>query len=83
MSQEMEREAPLTEQVFDELLPEELEWRRLAARYPLSALAAAALAGFWLGREHGAEVLSALGNFARGEVSATVGAFLGQEPLEP
>lgn len=79
---EQDETAPFTDQIFDELLPEELDWRRLVRTYPLPALAVAALGGFWLGRQHGPELVSALADYARGRVSATVSTFLGEGAVE-
>lgn len=67
------------DRVIDEVLPEELEWRRLVQSYPLPAVAVAAVGGFFLGRHHGALLLSALGAFATREVSRNVSNLLGDE----
>ncbi|NJL29706.1 MAG: hypothetical protein HC897_18365 [Thermoanaerobaculia bacterium] len=80
----MERDetAPIADQIFDELLPEDLDWRRLVRNYPLPALAVAALGGFWLGRRHGPELVSAVADYARNQVSTTVNSFLGEGAVE-
>ena len=58
--------------LLDELLPESLDWRHLVREYPHAALAAAALAGFWLGRTRGTVLVSALGTYLAAELGETV-----------
>lgn len=43
----------LADDFLDDLLPEELDWRRLVGTYPKTALGIACLGGFLLGRSHG------------------------------
>lgn len=66
------------EEILDELLPEELEWERLVRKYPIPALALAALGGFVLGLRHGPQILSAVSGFVAAEVSRNVSDLLGQ-----
>lgn len=40
----------LADEFLDELVPPELDWRRLVRRYPIPSLLVAAAAGYWLGR---------------------------------
>jgi hypothetical protein len=40
----------LADEFLDELMPPELDWRRLVRRYPIPALLLAGVAGYWLGR---------------------------------
>lgn len=49
---------------IDEWAPEGLDWEHLVDAYPLPMLAAAGVAGFWLGRYHGRAVLTAFAAFA-------------------
>lgn len=60
------------EEVIDDLLPDELEWRRIVRTYPLPALAVAVVGGFFLGRYHGTEIVEAVTAYARREVSRNV-----------
>ncbi|HYN21476.1 MAG TPA: hypothetical protein VE078_10990, partial [Thermoanaerobaculia bacterium] len=66
------------EEILDELLPEELEWDRLVRKYPVPALALAAVGGFVLGLRHGPQILSAVSGFLTAEVSRNVSDLLGQ-----
>ena len=36
--------------LLDELVPPDLDWRRIVRRYPIPALLVAGAAGYWLGR---------------------------------
>ena len=65
--------------IVDELVPAELDWERLVVTYPLPALALAAIGGFFLGRRHGREILSAVSTIAAVQVSANVREILGRE----
>jgi hypothetical protein len=78
---EYEEEVPQErlDEFLDELLPEDLDWKRLVSSYPKSALAVAALAGFAFGRSRGAAVLGGLAAFAADGVGKAVNEFLGEE----
>ena len=69
----------IVDEIVDELVPAELDWERLVVTYPWPALALAALGGFFLGRRHGREILSAVSTFAAAQVSANVHEILGRE----
>jgi hypothetical protein len=69
----------IIDEIVDELVPAELDWERLVVTYPLPALALAALGGFWLGRRHGREILSAVSTFAAAQVTVNVRDLLGRE----
>lgn len=60
------------DQFVDELLPGELEWRRLAGDYPLATLAVAVAGGFWIGRQHGRALLRAASDFLSREMTRNV-----------
>lgn len=40
----------VVDEFLDELMPPELDWKRLVRRHPIPALLVAAAAGYWLGR---------------------------------
>ena len=61
----------------DELVPEDLDWRRLVRRYPMASVAVATTAGFLLGRNHGAALVAAVSAFAVREVSNNLVSALG------
>ncbi len=67
----------MVDQVVDDLLPEEIDWRGMVRDYPLPALAVAAVGGFLLGQRHGRELLSAFRSFVDREVSKNVQTLLG------
>ena len=68
-------DSPLDE-IVDDLLPDELDWRRLARSYPIPALVVAAAGGYLIGREHGPSLLAALRDFVTGEVSGNIQSLL-------
>lgn len=72
----------MVDQVVDDLLPEDLDWREMVRSYPLPALAAAAVGGFFLGQRHGQELLSAFRAFVDREVSKNVQTLLGEAPRD-
>jgi len=48
------------EEFLDELMPPELDWKRLVRRYPIPSLLVAGALGYWLGRSRrGAAVAEA------------------------
>ena len=59
-----QRTAEMADQLVDELLPEDLDWRRLVRTYPFPVVALAVGVGFILGRHRGQILLTALGGFA-------------------
>ena len=74
-----DEESSFADGILDELLPDDLDWRRQVRRYPLPALVIAGLAGFFLGSRHGAEILQALSGFATREVDRNISSFLGDD----
>lgn len=69
------------DQLVDELVPDELDWRRLVTSYPITSLAAVVAGGYLLGRSRGASMVGALGLFASETVSKNVNALLGEDIL--
>ena len=72
-------EGSFADDILDELLPDDLDWRRQVRRYPIPALVISGLAGFFLGSRHGAEIISALSSFATREVDRNISNFLGDD----
>lgn len=64
------------DQIVDELLPEDLDWRHLVTTYPRTSLAVSAVAGFFVGRRQGMSLLAALSGFVVGEVTRNVQEFV-------
>ena len=81
----MTTETPVTEpfadQLVDELVPDELDWRRLVSSYPITSLAVVVAGGYLLGRSRGESIVGALGVFASETVSKNVNALLGEDVL--
>jgi hypothetical protein len=58
------RTSQLADDVLDELMPGDLDWRHLVRSYPFPMALLALLAGFVLGRHRGHLLLAALSGFA-------------------
>ncbi len=56
----------------DELVPEEVDWRDLVCRYPVTAISLAALGGFLVGWSQGSRIVAQVSDVASSRVSATV-----------
>jgi hypothetical protein len=69
------------DQLLDELLPDDIDWRRLVVEYPIVSLAAAGVGGYFLGRVRGATIAAALATFASETVSRNVNTVLGEDVL--
>lgn len=71
----------LADEVLDEILPEEVDWRQLVWNYPKSALALAALGGYLLGRTRGRAVVNAATELVGDNVSEGFNEFFGRKVL--
>lgn len=58
--------------IVDDLLPVDLDWRRLVRSYPMTSMAALATGGFLVGRRHGMALASALSAMVAQEVQHNV-----------
>ncbi len=76
---EDEAKASYADELLDDLLPENLDWRDLVRSHPLPALIVSGVAGYLLGRRHGVAILEALQDFATREVDRNVSALLGDD----
>ena len=78
-----EGESPtsLADEILDEILPEQLDWRQLVWSYPKSTMALAALAGYLLGRSRGRKLASAATEYVGDTVTDGVNEFLGRKVL--
>jgi len=72
----------VADELLDDLLPAELEWRQMVRSYPLPALAVAALGGYLLGRSRGPAIVAALSTFVVSEMVAGLSEVTGQEVVE-
>ena len=62
-------------------MPDEVDWRDLVVRYPLTSLTLASVGGYLLGRTRGAVIVAALAGFASETVTRNVNSLLGDEVL--
>ncbi len=66
------------EEVLDEILPDDFEWEEMVVRYPTASLAVATAVGYFVGRRHGTEIITALSTFLSSRVEGAVDQFLGE-----
>jgi hypothetical protein len=64
--------ASIADDFLDELLPEEIDWRRLVGTYPKTSLTLAAVAGYMIGRSQGRALVNRASGLAMGEVRRVV-----------
>lgn len=76
-----ERGADFADRLVDELLPDDLEWRRVVADHPYISLTLAGLGGYLLGRSRGTAMIGALALFATDTLTRNVNALLGEDVL--
>lgn len=76
-----DRANSVADEVIDELMPSELDWRAMVRRYPLAALLLAGVGGYVLGRSRGTDILSSLSNFAADTLTDNVNELLGKNVL--
>ncbi|MBP9146310.1 MAG: hypothetical protein KBI44_17665 [Thermoanaerobaculia bacterium] len=62
----------LADDLIDDLVPPEVDWRKVVRRHPLPTLLLAGLGGYLLGRSQGRTLLSALSALAVARVEAEV-----------
>ncbi|RMH16389.1 MAG: hypothetical protein D6696_18180 [Acidobacteria bacterium] len=74
------RSASWSDDLVDQLLPEDFDWRAKVRAYPLPALLVAAAAGFLLGRSRGNLLVSTLSSFAVDEASRNIAGVFGGRP---
>ncbi len=68
----------MADELLDDLMPPEFEWRAIVRRHPIPTLVVAAAAGFFLGRSRrSAAVVDALAGAVATGLVAEVGAQLG------
>ena len=76
-----EETSRFADQLVDDLLPDEVDWRRLVTSYPLASLALAGVGGYVLGRARGSAITAALAAFASDTLSRNVNALIGEDVL--
>ncbi len=71
----------LANELVDQLVASELDWRDLVRAYPKMALALAAVGGFALGKARGTTIVAALATYTADRVASNINEFLGEEVL--
>lgn len=71
----------LADEILDEVLPEEIDWRQLVWSYPKSTLALAALTGYLVGRSRGRKMVAAAAQVAGDTVDEAVNDLIGRKLL--
>lgn len=61
-----------TDDIIDELVPDDLDWRHLVESYPVASISLAGLAGFLLGRNHGSALIAGVSTFIAREMSSNI-----------
>jgi hypothetical protein len=64
--------ASLADELIDDLVPPQVDWRRIVSRHPWPALLVAGLGGYLLGRSQGKTLLRAVSALAVARVEAEV-----------
>lgn len=73
----------LADDIVDELVPGDLDWRRLVTTYPITSVSLASLAGFFLARNHGSTLLTGVSAFLAREMSRNILSVLDGELVDP
>ena len=71
----------LADELVDQLVSTEMDWRDLVRAYPKSALALALVGGFALGRARGTTIVAALATHTADTLASNINEFLGDEVL--
>lgn len=77
-----EEQTSFVDQVVDDLMPEDFDWRSKVRAYPMSALTVAAVGGFLVGRSQGLSLLGSLSSYLVNEVSSGFSTILGEDSSE-
>ncbi len=71
----------VAEELVDQLVASELDWRDLVRTYPRLSLLVAAVGGFALGRARGPAIVAALATYAADTLARNINEYLGEEVL--
>ncbi len=71
----------LADELVDQLVATDVDWRDLVCAYPKSSLLLAAIGGFSLGRARGTAIVAALANHAADTLAGNINEYLGDEVL--
>ncbi|MEM9293374.1 MAG: hypothetical protein AAGD01_16945 [Acidobacteriota bacterium] len=70
-----------TEELVDDFIGEDMDWRRVVTRNPKISLLVAALGGYILARNRGHELLRSFGDYAAQRVGDSVNDLLGDRVI--
>ena len=73
------RNSSLADEIIDELVPHELDWRSVVTSYPKLSVSLVAVAGFWLGRTRGRAILAGITGLAADTVNESINEFFGRD----
>lgn len=71
----------LADELVDQLVATDVDWRDAVRAYPKWALAVALLGGFALGRARGTSIVAALATYTADTLAKNINEFLGEEVL--
>jgi len=69
----------MADEIIDELLPHELDWKSVVVSYPKLSVSLVAAAGFWLGRTRGRSILAGISGLAAETVNESINEFFGRD----
>lgn len=71
----------LADELVDQLVATDLDWRDLVRSYPKASLALAAVGGFALGKARGTSIVTALATYTADTLARNINEYLGEEVL--
>ena len=71
----------LANELVDQLVATDLDWRDMVRAYPKASLALAVVGGFALGRARGTTIVAALATYTADTLAGNINEFLGDEVL--
>ena len=75
----IEAQSSLADEIIDELVPHDLDWRSIVVGHPKISVALIAAAGFWLGRTRGAAIISGVTGMASETINEAINEFFGRD----
>jgi hypothetical protein len=69
----------LADEIIDELVPSEVDWKAAVTSYPKLSISLVAAAGFWLGRTRGRAILAGITGIAAETVNESINEFFGRD----
>ena len=69
----------LADEIIDEFVPQEMDWRSIVGSYPKLSVTVVAAAGFWLGRTRGRAILAGVTGMVAETVNESINEFFGRD----